>query len=139
MASRCSCPTLPRRSDRSPACIQSRRLTRPVILAHPLPPPNSSGKGVIRLYRRGRAIPKTIDTINLQNFENARSITRFKKIFFPEKMTQKTSITSVAPWKSGITVCDPKSTKTTIIEELGYVYIVLQELWRMWWSKSRTL
>lgn len=53
-------------------------------------------------------------------------------------MTQKTSKISktlnVAVWETGITVCDPKSTKTTTIEELGYVYIVLKELVRMLWK-----
>ena len=51
-------------------------------------------------------------------------------------MTQKPQkIQNVRPWQSGITVCNPKSTKTTIMEELGYVYIVLKELGKMMWNK----
>jgi hypothetical protein len=47
-------------------------------------------------------------------------------------MTQKTSITSTPPWRSGVTVCNPKSTRTTLTEELGYIWIVLRELVKMW-------
>jgi len=47
-------------------------------------------------------------------------------------MTQK-----VRPWQIGITECDPKSTRTTPIEEFGYIWIVLKELVRMALDKSQ--
>jgi len=51
-------------------------------------------------------------------------------------MTQKPQ--NVRLWQSGVTVCDPRSTETTRIEELGYIYIVLKELGKMLWNKLVT-
>lgn len=45
---------------------------------------------------------------------------------------------NVRLWQSGVTVCDPRSTETTRIEELGYIYIVLKELGKMLWNKLVT-
>jgi len=49
-------------------------------------------------------------------------------------MTQKTSIDSVPPWKSGVTVCNPQSTRTTLVEEFGYIWIVSKELIKLQWQ-----
>lgn len=79
------------------ACRQSfarRSLLPPDPPSYHAPAPNSSGSGVIRLYRGGRAKPKLIDTINLQNFENAQVFTRSEKKFFPDKNDSKTSKSS---------------------------------------------
>jgi len=54
---------------------------------------------------------KLIDTINLQNFENALMITLSFKKFFPEKNQQKTL-----------------PTHTTLKEQVGYIAITLIEL-----------
>lgn len=53
----------------------------------------------------------------------------------PSKDLQDLQDFNVAPWQTGITVCDPNSTKTTLVEELGYVYIVLKELASMLWNR----
>ena len=58
--------------------------------------------------RGGRAIPKTIDTINLQNFERARKISMKIKKFFPEKNLPET--------------------RTTLSEQVSYIWITLKEL-----------
>jgi len=59
----------------------------------------------------------SIDTINLQNFENARMITLPIKKFFPEKFLQKTP-----------------PTRTTLKEQVGYIWITSKELARILWS-----
>jgi hypothetical protein len=51
---------------------------------------------------------KLIDTINLQNFENALMISRSEKKFFPEK--------------------NPSETRTTLREQLSYIWITFKEL-----------
>lgn len=54
-------------------------------------------------------------------------------------MTQKPqSSLNVRPWQSGVTVCNPNSTRTTIIEEFGYIYIVVKELGKILWNKLVT-
>jgi hypothetical protein len=62
-------------------------------------------------------MPKTIDTINLQNFENALMITLPNKKIFLEKFLQKTP-----------------PTQTTLREQVGYIWITSKELARILWS-----
>jgi hypothetical protein len=66
------------------------------------------------MYRAGRAGGKSIDTINLQNFENALMITRILKKFFPEKNPLKTSMG----------------------DQLGYVIITSKELVNILWQSA---
>ena len=53
----------------------------------------------------------------------------------PSQDLQDLKNLNVAPWQTGITVCDPSTTKTTLVEELGYVYIVLKELANILWNR----
>jgi len=60
---------------------------------------------------------KLIDTINLQNFENALMITLSFKKFFPEKILKKTP-----------------PTQTTLREQVGYILMTSKELGRILWG-----
>ena len=69
------------------------------------------------LFVLGAAERKPMGPSNLQNFENALMITRLFKKIFPEKILQKTP-----------------PTRTTLREQVGYIYITFKELGRILWS-----
>jgi hypothetical protein len=70
-------------------------------------PPRQSPRGFFVLAG-GRAKPKLIDTINLQNFERERYIFMKIKKFFPKKFRPET--------------------RTTLREQVSYIWITLREL-----------